>query len=570
MNSELLNLIGNAPKVTLGEYIVRVERANSAGAYGAEDVRGVSNTKGFMETRANIEGRSLKKFLVIEPFEFVFNRRTTRNGERLGLGFNMSDRAFILTEDYVAFRVKPEKDKELSPYFLYLYFLRDEFDRYVRSNSWGSATEFFNWDDMCRVKIPLPPIEVQRAYVDAYKGLTALIEENEALLKTLEHAAQACVAECREKWPIEEVGSFLEETDDRNTDEELDLNAVRGISIEKCFIQTKADMEGVSLRPYKIISPREFAYVTVTSRNGNKISIAMNSSEEEFLVSSSYAAFRVRDGSPLEPEYLYLQFKRPEFDRYARFNSWGSARETFNWEDMCRVKIPLPPIEVQRAYVDAYKGLTALIEENEKLLKSLEATAQACVAECREKWPMVLVGDYVQPFIRKNSDDLDLPFMGVNREKQIVPTSANTENIDRRKYSVLKRGEFVFSGMQTGRDVCIRIALSEMLTDILLSPAYTTFRIDSNKPLLPEYFFLNFKSAEMDRQGWFKSDSSVRSNLDWDRFCEIEIPLPPIEVQRAIVALYHCAEEARKIAAEARQQLLQVCPAMIQRASLCR
>lgn len=111
MNSELLNLIGNAPKVTLGEYIVRVERANSAGAYGAEDVRGVSNTKGFMETRANIEGRSLKKFLVIEPFEFVFNRRTTRNGERLGLGFNMSDRAFILTEDYVAFRVKPEKDR---------------------------------------------------------------------------------------------------------------------------------------------------------------------------------------------------------------------------------------------------------------------------------------------------------------------------------------------------------------------------------------------------------------------------------------------------------------------------
>lgn len=81
----------------------------------------------------------------------------------------MTDRAFILTEDYVAFHVKPEKDKELSPYFLYLYFLRDEFDRYVRSNSWGSATEFFNWDDMCRVKIPLPPIEVQRAIVALYR-----------------------------------------------------------------------------------------------------------------------------------------------------------------------------------------------------------------------------------------------------------------------------------------------------------------------------------------------------------------------------------------------------------------
>ena len=223
---------------------------------------------------------------------------------------------------------------------------------------------------------------------------------------------------------------------------------------------------------------------------------------------------------------------------------------------------------MQRAYVDAYKGLTALIEENEALLKSLEATAQACVAECREKWPMVAIGDYIKTFTRKNSEDLDLPFMGVNREKQIVPTSANTENIDRRKYSILKCGEFVFSGMQTGRDVCIRIALSEIKTDILLSPAYTTFRVDPTKPILPEYFFLNFKSSEMDRQGWFKSDSSIRSNLDWERFCEIQIPLPPIEVQRAIVALYHCAEEARRVASEAKEQLAQVCPAMIQRASV--
>lgn len=349
MSSELLKQVEAAPWVDLGPLLERVTRLNDAHQYGLNDVRGVTNTKEIAGTKANVSDRALETFLVVCPEEFVFNRRVHGTGaRRLGLGFNTTSHPFIFTNDYVAFKVASDK---LLPHFLFLCFLKEDFNRYVVTNSWGSATEFFNWDDMCRVKIPLPPIEVQRAYVDAYKGLTALIEENEALLKSLEATAQACVAECREKWPIEEVGSFLEETDDRNTDEELDLNAVRGISIEKCFIQTKADMEGVSLRPYKIISPREFAYVTVTSRNGNKISIAMNSSEEEFLVSSSYAAFRVRDGSPLEPEYLYLQFKRPEFDRYARFNSWGSARETFNWEDMCRVKIPLPPIEVQRAIV---------------------------------------------------------------------------------------------------------------------------------------------------------------------------------------------------------------------------
>ena len=374
MNSELLKQIEGATRVTLGDYVIRVERTNETEKYGVKDVRGVSNTKGFMETRANIDGRSLKKFLVIKPCEFVFNRRTTRNGERLGLAFNMTDRAFILTEDYVAFRVKPEKAEELSPYFLYLYFLRDEFDRYVRSNSWGSATEFFNWDDMCRVKIPLPPIEVQRAYVDAYKGLTALIEENESLLKSLEETAQACVAECREKWPMVALSTYIKELNDRNTAEELDAKAVRGISTNKDFIDTKADLNGVKLSAYKIVKPESFAFVADTSRRGDKMSLAFNCSNEKYLVSSISTVYEVFDRDALLPEYLFLQFKRPEFDRYARFNSWGSARETFNWDDMCRVKIPLPPIEVQRAIVALYR----CAEEARKIAE--EAKAQLALA----------------------------------------------------------------------------------------------------------------------------------------------------------------------------------------------
>lgn len=375
--------------------------------------------------------------------------------------------------------------------------------------------------------------------------------------------SQAYVVEHEEKWPMVALDKYIEPIDVRNADLKVKLS--QGICNQKYFQNPKQVSKNA--KSDKIVCSGQFAYNRATTRNGEKISIALRNGAP-CTVSSAYQVFQVINEEVLSSEFLLLWFKRPEFDRYARYMSQGSAHEFFEFDDMCRVKIPLPPIEVQRAYVDAYKGLTALIEENEALLKSLEATAQACVAECREKWPMVAVGDYIQTFTRKNSDDLDLPFMGVNREKQIVPTSANIESIDRRKYCILKCGEFVFSGMQTGRDVCIRIALSEITTDILLSPAYTTFRVDPTKPILPEYFFLNFKSSEMDRQGWFKSDSSIRSNLDWERFCEIQIPLPPIEVQRAIVALYHCAEEARKIATKAKQQLVQVCPAMIQRASV--
>ena len=113
-------------------------------------------------------------------------------------------------------------------------------------------------------------------------------------------------------------------------------------------------MKDVILTPYKLLKPKEFSYVTVTSRNGGKISLAMNNTSDTYIVSSSYINFRSADSNKLLPEFLYLLLSRSEFDRYARFNSWGSARETFDWEEMCRVKIALPPIDVQQSVVNIY------------------------------------------------------------------------------------------------------------------------------------------------------------------------------------------------------------------------
>ena len=371
MNSELLQLIDGTPQVELGTLLKRLDNRNSTGKFGLSDIRGVSNTKRFSDTRANLQNRSLDKFLVVHPHDFVFNRRTNRHGERLCVAFNASTSTYILTEDYVAFRIKPEKVKELSPYFLYLYFLRDEFDRYVRSNSWGSATEFFNWDDMCRVKIPLPPIEVQRAYVDAYKGLTALIEENEALLNSLEATAQACVAECREKWPFVELRSYIRRLDERNSDNSI--KDVKGLSVTKQFREPSSKVDKTKLQNYKIVLRNQFAFVQTTN-NEKCLVTCLSKFEYPIVVSSVNEVFEIVDTGKLLPEYLYLQFKRPEFDRYARFNSWGSARETFNWDDMCRVKIPLPPIEVQRAIVALYH----CAEEARKIAE--EAKAQLALA----------------------------------------------------------------------------------------------------------------------------------------------------------------------------------------------
>lgn len=170
----------------LGQYIEMVSRTNSDLKYGIEDVRGCSNTKQMMQTRANLIGRTYEKFIVLKPREFVFNRRTTRNGEKIGMAYNNSDREYIFTNDYVAFRVKREYLDKLLPDYLYLFFCRDEFDRYARYKSTGSATEFFNWEDMCAVPFEIPPMDFQQLVVNTYKVLNERIEIKRKINDNLE------------------------------------------------------------------------------------------------------------------------------------------------------------------------------------------------------------------------------------------------------------------------------------------------------------------------------------------------------------------------------------------------
>ena len=174
----------------LGEYIEEVTRTNSDLKYGIDDVRGCSNTKKMMQTRANLIGRTYEKFLVLKPGEFVFNRRTSRNGEKIGMAYNDTDREYIFTEDYVAFRVKDECLSDLLPEYLYLFFCRSEFDRYARYKSTGSAPEFFNWEDMCAVPFTAPDIEEQKKIVHAYKVIEDRINLKKRINENLEATAR--------------------------------------------------------------------------------------------------------------------------------------------------------------------------------------------------------------------------------------------------------------------------------------------------------------------------------------------------------------------------------------------
>lgn len=367
-----------------------------------------------------------------------------------------------------------------------------------------------------------------------------------------------------ENAPWVRLGDYIVECEERNSDLKYDIDDVRGISIEKKLISTKADMKDVSLVPYKLMKPNDFCYVTVTSRNGGKISLAMNDTESTFILSSSYIVFRSKDENILLPEYLYLLLSRTEFDRYSRFNSWGSARETFDWSEMCRVKIPLPSIETQKKLVAVYNGLKELAEENEKLLEPLSKSCQAFIVDCKNKYPSKYLDKMIEECKDRNSElTFDVGFLrGVTSEGKFDESKANTDGLDFSNYKIVSKNNFAYnpSRINVGS-----IALS-VEEKCIVSPMYIVFKITDNE-LLPEYLKLWFSRKEFQRSTLFYAMGSVRDTFDFNLMQKVQIPLPPIHIQQKIVDLYNCYEECKRIANQAREKIKNLCPALVQKAA---
>lgn len=175
------------------------------------------------------------------------------------------------------------------------------------------------------------------------------------------------------------LGDFIRQVDVRNTDGKEEN--LLGVSVQKMFIPSIANTVGTDFTKYKVVKRGQFTYIPDTSRRGDKIGIALLTDYDEGLVSNIYTVFAVKDENELLPEYLMLWFSRPEFDRYARFKSHGSVREIMDWDEMCKVELPVPSIEKQRSIVKAYNTITDRIELKRKINDNLEETAQSLFQE---------------------------------------------------------------------------------------------------------------------------------------------------------------------------------------------
>lgn len=368
------------------------------------------------------------------------------------------------------------------------------------------------------------------------------------------------------------IGDFIEVYNKRCEISNLTVNDISGINRDKEFFEPSKQV-GANTSKYKVVPPDYFACNLMHVGRDVVLPISMNHSENNKIVSPAYTVFKVTDESIILKEYFFMLLKSDEKDRFFWFNTDSSIREGLEWEVFCDIEIELPTIETQKKYVSVYKSMLKNQEVYEKGLEDLKLVCDATIEKLRREmlskeiqgnlYIQKPVGELIKYIDERNEDGGIIRFFGININKEFMPTVANINNVDATKYKVVKRNRFVFSGMQTGRDRTIRVALFSEDEPIIVSPAYTTFEIKDEKFLMPEYLFMLFSRDESDRYGWFISDSSVRANLDLDRFEEITFIIPPIKIQKSIVGIYNAYITRMEINEKLKKQIKDICPVLI-------
>lgn len=345
----------------LGDYIQLVDERNKN--LEISNLLGINIQKKFMPSVANTSETDLSKYKIIRKGQFAYSAMQVGRDETIRVVLYSEEKPAIISPAYLVFEVI-DLEKVL-PEYLMMHFQRPESDRYGWFISDGSVRSSLEWERFCEIEIPIPDdIEIQKNVVAVYNELLRNQKSYEGSLEDLQLICDTFIEDLAKKKNLKRLGDYIQQSEYENYG--LPLSKVRGVSIHKILIKPKANMTDVELSGYKLLKVGQFVFNPNTARMGERIPIALNT-EEDFIVSKIYPVFEITKTDELLPEFLYLWFTRPDFDKYARFHSWGSARETFNWEDMCEVRLPIPDIEVQKSIVAIHHVLESRKKLNEDL-----------------------------------------------------------------------------------------------------------------------------------------------------------------------------------------------------------
>jgi len=357
------------------------------------------------------------------------------------------------------------------------------------------------------------------------------------------------------------LGDYIQLVDVRNRDNSIGADRLLGININKQFMPSVANVSGTDLSRYKVISKGIFACNVMHVGRDERIPISYYTDKNPAIISPAYLMFEIHNDELL-PEFLMMNFLRPEFDRYAGYICDSSIRGGLEWERFCDIEIPIPDIEVQKKYVAIYNALKKNQQCYERSLDDLQLICDSFMDALKQRETSLYpLGELVGLVDNRNKETNISRLLGVNIFKEFMPSKANVQNLS--NYKIVKTQQFATNIMHVGRDEKLPVALYKDDEMAIVSPAYKTFEVKDVNVVLPEFLMLWFYRFEFDRLTWYYCDSSVRGGLEWERFCEIEIPIPDIKIQKSIVTIYHVLETRKKLNNELKKKLNELCPILM-------
>ena len=352
-------------KIKIGKYIELFSEKCNIPNLSNEDVSGVNKDKEFFEP-SNQVGIDTSKYKIVPPRYFACNLMHVGRDVVLPIAYNHTTNNKIVSPAYQVFKFLDNKEL-LSEYF-FLYLKSSERDRYFWFNTDSSVRDGMTWDDFIGVDIELPSVQIQKKYVDVYNAMLENQKSYERGLDDLKLVCDAYIENLMKNTHIEVIEPYIERVDIRNVENKI--KNVMGVSTAKEFRQPTSKVNRNELSNYKIVKSRHITFVQ-TTHNEKVFAYAFNNTDKDIVVTSVNEVFSVNE-EKLLPEYLCMFFNRTEFDRYARFHSWGSARETFTWDDLVKVEIPIADIKTQNAIANIYKAYKERKVINEKLKSQIK------------------------------------------------------------------------------------------------------------------------------------------------------------------------------------------------------
>lgn len=353
------------------------------------------------------------------------------------------------------------------------------------------------------------------------------------------------------------LGDLINVVDERNNIGSRDFY---GININKEFMPTVADTTGLDETKYKVVRKNRFVYSGMQTGRDECIRISMYLQDKPIIVSPAYTTFEVTAQDIVLPEYFFMLFLSKEKDRLGWFYSDSSIRSNLDWDRFCEMELSLPPIDVQKKYVDIYLAMLANQRAYEQGLGDLKLVCDAYIEDLRRKMPSEEIGKYLEELNDRNSSRLITNIQGVNSLSKFVETKAETNGLDISNYKIVKQYDFAYNPSRINIG---SIALRQNMENCVVSPMYVVFRISNTLQLLPEYLIMWLNRAEFFRSTLFYAMGSVRDTFSFSLMKEVSIPIPPIEVQKSIAELYKVYNQRKEINEKLKAQIKDICPILI-------